>query len=102
MAYAFAEIKNGITLLNAPGTIDCDYRGPVGVILSNFGHEPFFVHRGDRIAQMVVAKVERAVWKEVASLDDTPRGEGGLRSGRPHTARYCGRRVGASGGAHPP
>ena len=73
-------LKHGITLLNAPGTIDSDYRGPVGVILTNLGHEPFFVHRGDRIAQMVICKFERAVWKEVESLNETIRGEGGFGS----------------------
>jgi dUTP pyrophosphatase len=73
-------LKHGITLLNSPGTIDSDYRGPVGVILTNLGHAPFYVHRGDRIAQMVVCKVERAAWKEVESLDDTTRGEGGFGS----------------------
>jgi dUTP pyrophosphatase len=73
-------LKHGITLLNSPGPIDCDYRGPVGVILTNLGHEPFFVHRGDRVAQMVLAKVERAVWKEVESLNETTRGEGGFGS----------------------
>jgi dUTP pyrophosphatase len=71
-------LKHAITLLNSPGTIDCDYRGPVGVILTNLGHEPFFVHRGDRIAQMVISKVERAVWKEVENLEETERGEGGF------------------------
>lgn len=73
-------LKHGITLLNSPGTIDSDYRGPVGVILTNLGHEPFFIHRGDRIAQMVIAKVERADWEVVESLDDTARGEGGFGS----------------------
>jgi dUTP pyrophosphatase len=77
-------LKHGITLMNSPGTIDSDYRGPVGVILSNLGHEPFFVRRGDRIAQMVLCKVERAVWNEVASLDETTRGEGGFGSSGTH------------------
>lgn len=73
-------LKHGITLLNSPGTIDSDYRGPVGVILTNLGHEPFYVHRGDRIAQMVIAKVERAEWKVVATLEETERGAGGFGS----------------------
>ena len=73
-------LKNGITLLNSPGTIDSDYRGPVGVIITNLGHEPFYIHRGDRIAQMVIAKVERADWEVVESLDDTNRGAGGFGS----------------------
>ena len=73
-------LKNGITLLNSPGTIDSDYRGPVGVILTNLGHEPFFVNRGDRIAQMVIAKVERAAFDLVESLDETARGAGGFGS----------------------
>ena len=73
-------LKNGITLLNSPGTIDSDYRGPVGVIITNLGHEPFYIHRGDRIAQMVIAKVERADWEIVESLDDTNRGAGGFGS----------------------
>jgi dUTP pyrophosphatase len=73
-------LKHGITLMNSPGTIDSDYRGPVGVILSNLGHEPFFIHRGDRIAQMIIAQVERACWKEVGTLDDTARGAGGFGS----------------------
>ena len=73
-------LKNGITLLNSPGTIDSDYRGPVGVILTNLGHEPFYIHRGDRIAQMVIAKVERAEWEIVESLEETRRGEGGFGS----------------------
>jgi dUTP pyrophosphatase len=77
-------LKHGITLPNSPGTIDSDYRGPVGVILTNLGHEPFFIHRGDRIAQMVITKVERAVWKEVESLDETARGDGGFGSSGTH------------------
>jgi dUTP pyrophosphatase len=73
-------LKHGITLLNSPGTVDSDYRGPVGVILTNLGNAPFFIHRGDRIAQMVICKVERAHWTEVKILDDTERGEGGFGS----------------------
>jgi dUTP pyrophosphatase len=76
-------IKHGITLLNTPGTIDADYRGEVKVILSNFGREPFEVKRGDRIAQMVIARVERAVVQEVETLEETPRGAGGFG----HTGR---------------
>ena len=73
-------LKNGITLLNSPGTIDSDYRGAVGVILTNLGHEPFYVHRGDRVAQMVIAKVERAELEMVETLEETERGEGGFGS----------------------
>jgi dUTP pyrophosphatase len=73
-------LKAGITCLNAPGTIDCDYRGEVGVILINHGREPFIIRRGDRIAQMVVARYERVEWQEVENLDDTIRGAGGFGS----------------------
>jgi dUTP pyrophosphatase len=72
--------KNGITCLNSPGTIDCDYRGEVKVILINHGPEAFTVTRGTRIAQMVIAPVTRAVLSEVASLDETERGAGGFGS----------------------
>ena len=73
-------LKNGITLLNSPGTIDADYRGAVQVILTNLGHQPFFINPGDRIAQMVIAKVERAEIHIVKELDETIRGEGGFGS----------------------
>ena len=72
--------KYGVTVLNAPGTIDADYRGEVGVILVNLGAEPFTISRGMRIAQMVVARHERAEWREAASLSDTARGAGGFGS----------------------
>ncbi|PQV64946.1 deoxyuridine 5'-triphosphate nucleotidohydrolase [Abditibacterium utsteinense] len=75
--------KNGITLLNSPGTIDADFRGEVKIILSNLGREPFQVHRGDRIAQMVIAKVERAQLEIVSELSDSERGGGGFG----HTGR---------------
>jgi len=71
-------LKHSIGVPNAPGTIDSDYRGPVNVILINWGKAPFTVNRGDRIAQMVVAKVERAEWAEVQALSDTARGTGGF------------------------
>lgn len=71
-------IKKGVTVLNSPGTIDADYRGDVGVILINHGFEDFIIRNGDRIAQMVIAKHERAEWVEVSSLDETERGEGGF------------------------
>ncbi|PIE53110.1 dUTP diphosphatase [Candidatus Fermentibacteria bacterium] len=71
-------LKKGITVLNSPGTIDSDYRGPVGVILINHGSEPFTVFRGDRIAQAVLAKVEPVELCSVDILDDTERGEGGF------------------------
>ena len=73
-------LKHGITCLNSPGTIDSDYRGEVGVILANLGSEPFVIRRGERIAQMVIARHERAQWSEVKSLDETERGEGGFGS----------------------
>ena len=72
--------KNGITVANAPGTIDADYRGEVGVILVNLGQEPFRISRGMRIAQLVVARHARAVWREVSQLDRTARGAGGFGS----------------------
>lgn len=72
--------KKGVTVLNAPGTIDADYRGEVGVILINLGSEDFVVENGERIAQMVIAKHERAEWVTVDSLSDTARGQGGFGS----------------------
>lgn len=72
--------KNGIFALNSPGTIDSDYRGEIRVILANFGSEVFSIQRGDRIAQMVIARYERVQWQEVAQLDTTSRGEGGFGS----------------------
>jgi len=75
--------KNGVTLLNSPGTIDADFRGEVKIILSNFGSAPFWVRRGDRIAQMVIAKVERAAIEIVTQLSDSERGGGGFG----HTGR---------------
>jgi dUTP pyrophosphatase len=72
--------KKGITVLNAPGTIDADYRGEIGVILVNLSNENFEVHNGERIAQLVIAKHERAEWEEVEELSETDRGEGGFGS----------------------
>ena len=72
--------KKGVTVLNAPGTIDADYRGEVGVILINLGSEDFVVENGERIAQMVIAKHERADWNLVDNLSETARGEGGFGS----------------------
>ena len=72
--------KNGLTVLNTPGTIDSDYRGEVKVILANLGTEPFDIVRGERIAQIVPAPVLRARFTEVETLDDTARGEGGFGS----------------------
>jgi dUTP pyrophosphatase len=72
--------KNGITVLNAPGTIDADYRGEIGVILVNLSQENFTINNGERIAQLVIAKHERANWEEVAYLSKTTRGEGGFGS----------------------
>ena len=73
-------LKHGVTCLNSPGTIDSDYRGEVGVILANLGSTPFEVRRGERIAQMVVARHERAEWIDMDTLDATERGEGGFGS----------------------
>jgi dUTP pyrophosphatase len=73
-------LQHGITILNAPGTIDCDYRGEIGVLLVNFGSEPFEVIRGARIAQLVVAQVARAVFVAAPILDETQRGDGGYGS----------------------
>jgi dUTP pyrophosphatase len=72
--------KHGVTVANAPGTIDADYRGEVGVILINLGKEPFLITRGMRIAQIVIARHARAVWREVSELDRTARGAGGFGS----------------------
>lgn len=71
-------LKNGITMVNTPGTIDSDYRGEIGVIIINHGHEPFTIKRGDRIAQMVINKYEHVFWTETDSLDETERGSGGF------------------------
>lgn len=73
-------IKKGITVLNAPGTIDADYRGEIGVVLINLSNEDFQINDGDRIAQMVIAKYEQAQWIKVSFLDKTSRGEGGFGS----------------------
>ena len=72
--------KKGITVLNAPGTIDADYRGEIGVILVNLSNEDFTIENGERIAQLVIAKHERAEWVEVNELSETSRGEGGFGS----------------------
>ena len=76
-------LKQGVTVLNSPGTIDADYRGPVGVILINHGADSFSVEPGERIAQLVFARFEHAVWQPVKELDHTERAEGGFgHSGR--------------------
>ena len=72
--------KHGITALNSPGTIDCDYRGEIKVILINHGNAPFTIVRGERIGQLVLAPVTRLSWGEVEELDDTARGAGGFGS----------------------
>lgn len=72
--------KHGVTCLNTPGTIDSDYRGEVKIILANLGTQPFSALRGERIAQLVPAPVQRAVLTEVNALDDTERGSGGFGS----------------------
>ncbi|WP_322933855.1 dUTP diphosphatase [Bacteroides sp. CG01] len=76
-------LKKGITVLNSPGTIDADYRGEICVILINLSTEPFVIEDGERIAQMVIAHHEQAVWQEVEILNDTERGAGGFG----HTGR---------------
>ena len=73
-------LKHGVICPNAPGTIDSDYRGECGVILANIGAEPFVIRRGERIAQLVIARHERADWIEVETLDETARGTGGFGS----------------------
>lgn len=73
-------LKHGISVPNTPGTIDSDYRGELKIILINHGHEHFAIHRGDRIAQLVLAPVVQARWDEVDELDETARGEGGFGS----------------------
>ena len=72
--------KKGITVLNAPGTVDADYRGEIGVILVNLSHDDFVIENGERIAQLVIAKHERAEWLVSNELTDTSRGEGGFGS----------------------
>jgi len=73
-------LKHGLTCLNSPGTIDSDYRGEVGVILINHGQDPFVIRRGERIAQLVIARHEQAAMLEVETLDETARGAGGFGS----------------------
>lgn len=72
--------KHGITCLNTPGTIDADFRGEIRVMLINLGTEPFVITRGERIAQMVIARMEQIGWRPVAQLDETGRGTGGFGS----------------------
>lgn len=73
-------LREGVIPLNTPGTIDADYRGEVKVILINLGEAPFVIQRGERIAQMVIAPVTQALWREVEALDETARGAGGFGS----------------------
>jgi dUTP pyrophosphatase len=73
-------LKNGVTVLNSPGTIDADYRGEIGVVLINLGSDPFEISRGMRIAQMVVAPVTQLIWEEKSELPSTVRGVGGYGS----------------------
>jgi|TARA_B110000971_G_C19913498_1_gene455674 dUTP pyrophosphatase len=72
--------KKGITVLNAPGTVDADYRGEIGVILVNLSNDDFIINDGERIAQLIIVKHERATWEEVNVLDETLRGAGGFGS----------------------
>ena len=71
-------LKNGIFCLNAPGVVDADYRGNVGIILANFSDTPFIINPGDRVAQAVLNKFEKIEWKEVTTLNETERGTGGF------------------------
>lgn len=73
-------VKHSIGIMNSPGTIDSDYRGEVKIIITNFGKQNFTIRRGDRIAQMVIARYERIVWEEVHQLSETSRGSGGFGS----------------------
>jgi dUTP pyrophosphatase len=73
-------LKHGLTCLNSPGTIDADYRGEIGVIIANVSNDVYTIEDGERIAQLVIAKHETISWEEVASLDETERGEGGFGS----------------------
>ena len=75
-------LKRGVTLLNSPGTIDADFRGEIGVIIINHSDEPFIIERGDRIAQMVLARYERICWYATDSLDESERGDGGFGHSR--------------------
>ncbi|MEJ2593553.1 MAG: dUTP diphosphatase [bacterium] len=77
-------VKHGITVLNTPGTIDADYRGEIKVILVNISDKTYEIHDGERVAQLVIASHEQAVWNEVESLNETERGEGGFG----HTGRH--------------
>jgi len=72
--------KKGVTVLNAPGTVDADYRGEIGVILVNLSNENFIIENGERVAQLIIAKHERAEWIQVQELSETARGEGGFGS----------------------
>lgn len=76
-------LRHGLTLLNAPGTVDADYRGEIGVLLVNLGQDPVEIQRGERIAQLIIAPVARAVWVEVDALADSGRADGGFG----HTGR---------------
>lgn len=71
-------LKKGISLANTPGTVDCDYRGEIGVILINLSKEPFTVNDGERICQMVISRYTRVAWEQVREIDDTVRGAGGF------------------------
>lgn len=70
--------EKGISLANTPGTVDCDYRGEIGVILINLSKEPFTVNDGERICQMVISRYTRVAWEQVREIDDTVRGDGGF------------------------
>ena len=82
--------KNGVTVLNSPGTIDADYRGEIKVILANLGNEDFTVERGMRVAQMVIAPYTQVAWRVVEELDETARGAGGFGSTGTQQAKAAG------------
>jgi dUTP pyrophosphatase len=90
-------LKHGVTVLNAPGTIDADYRGEVGVILINHGERPFVIERGSRIAQMVVAAYARVAWTVSADLEASARGAGGFGSTGVASEKTLDANVGAAG-----
>ncbi|MDX1574683.1 MAG: dUTP diphosphatase [Kiloniellales bacterium] len=94
-------LKHGISVLNAPGTIDADYRGEVGVILINLGQDPVTLSRGDRIAQLVVAPCQQIAWQPTEALDESARGAGGFGSTGLDGREGDGRKTGAGSAATP-
>jgi dUTP pyrophosphatase len=95
-------LRRGVTVLNSPGTIDCDYRGEVGVLLVNLGNQPFTIRRGERVAQLVIARVERADLLEARRVAGTRRGAGGFGSTGTKGGAKRTRSSDASGNPRPP